>query len=66
MSLDEVQPTGTYHNCIQIWKMKLSAKQTQEDPIMDICILHDFGVIYDLKWCPYGAYEEVFFFSQRF
>ncbi|CAO3698895.1 unnamed protein product [Rhizopus stolonifer] len=58
MSLDEVQPTGTYHNCIQIWKMKLSAKQVQEDPIMDICILHDFGVIYDLKWCPYGAYEE--------
>lgn len=59
MSMDEVQPTGTYKNCIQIYKLKLSAKQAQTDPVLEICILHDFGVIYDLKWCPYGAYEEV-------
>ncbi|KAG1461298.1 hypothetical protein G6F46_004108 [Rhizopus delemar] len=58
MSMDEVQPTGTYKNCIQIYKLKLSAKQAQTDPVLEICILHDFGVIYDLKWCPYGAYEE--------
>lgn len=56
--LDEMQATGEYKNAIQIWKLKLSTKQPAEDPILDLCLLHDFGVIHDLKWCPYGAYED--------
>lgn len=56
--LDEILATGSYKNAIQIWKLKLSTKQPSEDPILDLCLLHDFGVIHDLKWCPYGAYEE--------
>ncbi|KAI9253231.1 hypothetical protein BY458DRAFT_443350 [Sporodiniella umbellata] len=59
MGLDEIQPEGEYQNCIQLWKLRLSARQKQEDPVLALCILHDFGVVYDLKWCPYGTYEEV-------
>jgi WD40 repeat protein len=58
IGMEEYQPTGTYKNCIQIWKLRLSVQQTQEDPILDLCLLHDYGVIYDIKWCPYGTYEE--------
>lgn len=57
IGIDEVQPTGTYKNSIQIWKLKLSVHE-QEDPFLDLCLLHDYGVIFDLKWCPYGTYEE--------
>lgn len=57
VGMNDLQPTGSYKNCIQIWKLKLSTK-TQEDPLLDLCILHDYGVVFDLKWCPYGAYEE--------
>ncbi|KAF1800770.1 hypothetical protein FB192DRAFT_1121675 [Mucor lusitanicus] len=56
--LDEIQQTGEYKNAIQIWRLKLSSKQPSEDPNLDLCLLHDFGVIHDLKWCPYGAYED--------
>lgn len=56
--LDEIQQTGEYKNAIQIWRLKLSSKQPLEDPNLDLCLLHDFGVIHDLKWCPYGAYED--------
>lgn len=56
--LDELQPTGSYKNAVQIWKLKLSSKRPSEDPVLDMCLLHDFGVIHDLKWCPYGVYED--------
>ncbi|CEI93818.1 hypothetical protein RMCBS344292_08044 [Rhizopus microsporus] len=59
IGLNEEQPTGTYKNCVQLWKLKLSVKQEPEEPLLDVCILHDFGAVYDLKWCPYGVYEEV-------
>lgn len=58
IGMNEIQPTGTYLNSIQIWKLKLSVKQKQEEAVLDLCLLHDFGVIFDLQWCPYGAYEE--------
>lgn len=57
IGIGEIQPTGTYKNSIQIWKLRLSPHE-QVDPILDICLLHDYGVIFDLKWCPYGTYEE--------
>jgi hypothetical protein len=58
LSLDEIQPTGTYKNAIQIWKLKLTTQLPSQEPMMDLCLLHDFGVIYDLKWCPYGTYQD--------
>ncbi|KAI9360686.1 hypothetical protein BD770DRAFT_318557 [Pilaira anomala] len=58
IGMNEIQPTGTYLNSIQIWKLKLSVKQNQEEAVLELCLLHDFGVIFDLQWCPYGAYEE--------
>lgn len=57
IGMNEIQPTGSYKNCIQLWKLKLSVKE-QEDPLLDICLLHDYGVVFNLKWCPYGTYEE--------
>lgn len=56
----EVQPRGSYKNCIQLWRLELTVQGEQAvDPVLDVCILHDFGIVRDLKWCPYGAYEEV-------
>lgn len=25
---------------------------------LEVCILHEFGCVYDIKWCPYGGYES--------
>ncbi|CAO3645311.1 unnamed protein product [Cunninghamella echinulata] len=25
---------------------------------LDLCIVHDFGDVRELKWCPYGAYDD--------
>ncbi|KAI8349210.1 hypothetical protein EDC96DRAFT_448633 [Choanephora cucurbitarum] len=55
---DETQPTGTYKNAIQIWNLNLSTQLPSKSPFMDLCLLHDFGIIHELKWCPYGAYQE--------
>ncbi|KAI7882810.1 uncharacterized protein EV154DRAFT_428336, partial [Mucor mucedo] len=57
IGIGDIQPTGTYKNAIQIWKLSLSVHE-QVDPVLDMCLLHDFGVIFDLKWCPYGTYQE--------
>ncbi|KAI9486287.1 MAG: hypothetical protein EXX96DRAFT_548476 [Benjaminiella poitrasii] len=52
------QPRGSYKNAIQIWRMALSVKESCEDPVLDLCLLHDYGITYDLRWCPYGTYED--------
>lgn len=52
-------PTGTYKNAIQIWKLHLSVNDDPVEPRLDLCLLHDFGPVKSLDWCPYGAYEEV-------
>lgn len=50
--------------CIQIWdlgtdvvdKVPSGKSPTATDlPILDLCLLHDFGCIWHLKWCPFGA-----------
>ncbi|EPB83806.1 hypothetical protein HMPREF1544_09439 [Mucor circinelloides 1006PhL] len=42
-------------NAIQIWKCKsLISKFT---PVLDMCILHDYGVVVDFKWCPFSVYD---------
>ncbi|KAI8982244.1 hypothetical protein BDF20DRAFT_817417 [Mycotypha africana] len=56
--LNTIQPTGTYKNAIQLWRLKLSTKQAPERARLDMCLLHDFGVICDLRWCPYGVFED--------
>lgn len=52
------QPTGTYKNCIQLWRCELTVNGKQVPPTLDLCLLHDFGIVSELKWCPYGVYEE--------
>lgn len=52
-------PTGTYKNAIQIWKLHLSVNDDPVEPKLDLCLLHDFGPVKSLDWCPYGAYEQV-------
>ncbi|CEP10880.1 hypothetical protein [Parasitella parasitica] len=42
-------------NVIQIWKCRSCI--TKFKPMLDMCILHDFGVVVDFKWCPYSVYD---------
>lgn len=43
-------------NAIQIWKCKsLTSSFT---PTLDMCILHDFGVVVDFKWCLFSVYDN--------
>jgi hypothetical protein len=45
--------------CIQIWKY------INDKPELDMCILHEFGVVYELKWMPYGGYESKSYFDTQ-
>ncbi|KAG0170336.1 hypothetical protein DFQ30_002631 [Apophysomyces sp. BC1015] len=57
--VEDIQPDGSYLNCIQIWRCNLTAAGIPEDPVLDLCLVHPYGIILDMKWCPYGAYEEM-------
>lgn len=39
--------TSSMHGCIQIWKKG-------NPTTLYATISHDFGCVYDLKWCPFG------------
>ncbi|KAI7870192.1 WD40-repeat-containing domain protein [Spinellus fusiger] len=56
-TLNEIQ--SGYQNALQIWRYGQTTGLDTEKPSLAMCILHDYGVVYELKWCPYGAYEEV-------
>lgn len=43
-------------NAIQIWKCT-SDTSVRAKPQLDMCLLHDFGVVVDFKWCPYSVYN---------
>ncbi|KAI8083871.1 WD40-repeat-containing domain protein [Thamnidium elegans] len=43
-------------NTIQIWKCT-SDISVRAKPRLDMCLLHDFGVVVDFKWCPYSVYN---------
>lgn len=43
-------------NAIQIWKCT-SDTSVIAKPQLDMCLLHDFGVVVDFKWCPYSVYD---------
>lgn len=53
----KLQVVGEYKNAIQIWRCDLFFPDKR--PLLDLCLLHDYGVVADLKWCPLGSYEEV-------
>lgn len=49
--LDEIT---NYRNAIQIWNY--SGKKRRK-PKLDMCILYEFGIIADMKWCPSQFYK---------
>ncbi|KAL0074594.1 hypothetical protein J3Q64DRAFT_1853627 [Phycomyces blakesleeanus] len=58
-NINEIQKD--YQNCIQIWECDrtVSEDTPTKKPRLRMCMVHNFGVCHDLKWCPYGAYEEI-------
>lgn len=44
-------------NAIQIWQCT-SDTDSSIKPRLDMCILHDFGVVVDFKWCPSSVYDD--------
>jgi WD40 repeat protein len=44
-------------NAIQIWRV---TSNTEEDtpPVLDMCLLHDFGIVINFKWCPFSVHDE--------
>ncbi|KAK3810381.1 MAG: hypothetical protein J3Q66DRAFT_66054 [Benniella sp.] len=63
---DQLYPLGkqdAHPNIIQIWTMNCKTNdegELQGDPhaSLDLCILHSYGAVFDLKWCPTGGYME--------
>ncbi|KAI9009378.1 hypothetical protein CLU79DRAFT_710963 [Phycomyces nitens] len=56
-----------YKNCIQIWECDRTALEDKptKKPRLSMCLVHNFGICHDMKWCPYGAYEEVQLMSKQ-
>jgi len=36
-----------------------------QPPFLDLVLLHDYGYVCDLKWCPYGGYEKETLFETK-
>ncbi|ORX54995.1 hypothetical protein DM01DRAFT_1335288 [Hesseltinella vesiculosa] len=51
-------PDNAHPNCIQLVRCQLNTQNEQIPPILDLCLVHEHGHVRELKWCPYGAYEE--------
>jgi hypothetical protein len=54
--------------CIQIWNVGKISDENNDDiqqPYLDLVLLHDYGYVSDLKWCPYGAYELESLFEEK-
>ncbi|KAI9280033.1 WD40-repeat-containing domain protein [Sporodiniella umbellata] len=45
-----------YPNSIQIWSF--DGNDSNSEPRLDMCILHEFGIISDIQWCPKNHYVE--------
>ncbi|KAK9768436.1 hypothetical protein K7432_000915 [Basidiobolus ranarum] len=54
----EINTTGY----IEIWNLGVISNDIINEsnfrPWVDICFLHSNGCVWDLKWCPYGAYDS--------
>ncbi|KAF9193422.1 hypothetical protein BGZ50_007494 [Haplosporangium sp. Z 11] len=63
---DQLYPLGkqdAHPNVIQIWKVNCSTNdegelQGQSEAYLAMCILHPYGAVFDLKWCPTGNILE--------
>lgn len=53
----EIAVQTAYKNCIQLWRLRLSSEEPLENTL-DLCILHEYGPVLGIEWCPYGTYEE--------
>ncbi|XP_077989898.1 uncharacterized protein LOC144444358 [Glandiceps talaboti] len=44
---------------IQLWCFgELSDKMPESPPYLSLAIAHEYGCLWDIKWCPSGAWEE--------
>ncbi|KAG0019666.1 hypothetical protein BGZ81_009635 [Podila clonocystis] len=63
---DQTYPLGkqdSHPNVIQIWSVRCDTDEEgilQGDPevYMSLCILHSYGAVLDMKWCPNGNLME--------
>ncbi|KAG9319166.1 hypothetical protein KVV02_002462 [Mortierella alpina] len=63
---DQLYPLGkqdAHPNIIQIWSMNCNTNEQGElrdDPkaYLALCILHSYGAVFDMKWCPTGSFKE--------
>ncbi|KAG0199846.1 hypothetical protein BGX33_011360 [Mortierella sp. NVP41] len=66
ISRDQLYPLGkqdAHPNMIQIWTMNCNTNdqgELQGDPqtYLSLCILHSYGAVFDLKWCPTGGFMQ--------
>ncbi|KAK3834430.1 MAG: hypothetical protein JOS17DRAFT_45530 [Linnemannia elongata] len=60
---DQLYPLGkqdAHPNMIQIWSMNCNTNDQGElqgnpETYLSLCILHSYGAVLDLKWCPTGG-----------
>ncbi|KAF8945084.1 hypothetical protein BGZ47_003269 [Haplosporangium gracile] len=60
---DQLYPLGkqdSHPNMIQIWSMNCNTNDQGElqgnpETYLSLCILHSYGAVLDLKWCPTGG-----------
>ncbi|KAF9932211.1 hypothetical protein FBU30_008766 [Linnemannia zychae] len=60
---DQLYPLGkqdAHPNMIQIWSMNCNTNdqgelQGKSRASLDMCILHSYGAVIDMKWCPTGS-----------
>lgn len=63
---DQLYPLGkqdVHPNVIQIWTMNCNTNDEGElrgepNASLTLCILHSYGAVFDLKWCPTGGYMK--------
>ncbi|KAF9432324.1 hypothetical protein BGZ76_010963 [Entomortierella beljakovae] len=61
---DQLYPLGkqdAHPNIIQLWKVNCETDNTgrlkgSPESYLSLCILHSYGAVLDLKWCPTGGY----------
>ncbi|KAG0297838.1 hypothetical protein BGZ98_000415, partial [Dissophora globulifera] len=66
MTQDQIYPLGkqdAHANMIQLWSMNCRTNregELQGEPKahLDMCILHHYGAVLDMKWCPTGCFME--------
>ncbi|RUS23613.1 hypothetical protein BC938DRAFT_474877, partial [Jimgerdemannia flammicorona] len=61
---DEHHPIGERlagKGMVQVWRVDTRiggpAPDEEKGPTLELCIVHEYGCAYDIKWCPYGTYE---------